>query len=69
MLLALCLACPDGLGGHSAGWWAGAVFRRGSMMTVSNRLRRRSRLLLLLPLHLVYRPFGPLRFQGLQRRS
>eukprot|EP00969_Alexandrium_andersonii_P302516 13372877-Alexandrium_andersonii.AAC.1 len=56
-----CSACPFGLGGLSAGWWAGAVFRRGSLLTASARLRRPVRLVLFWPLPRAYWPFGPLR--------
>eukprot|EP00969_Alexandrium_andersonii_P046072 2021426-Alexandrium_andersonii.AAC.1 len=56
----LCSACPDGLGGHPAGWWAGAVCRRGSKLTASARSCRRVRLVSSLPLRLAYRPLGPL---------
>eukprot|EP00969_Alexandrium_andersonii_P298849 13210913-Alexandrium_andersonii.AAC.1 len=60
-MLRACSACLCGLGGHSAGWWAGAVFRRGPSFVGLRRLVRN--LCLFFPLPCAYRPFGPLRFE------
>eukprot|EP00969_Alexandrium_andersonii_P336762 14885694-Alexandrium_andersonii.AAC.1 len=60
---ALLPACPPrlgGLGGHPAGWWAGAASRRVSKMAVSDRRRWRVRFVLLFPLPRANWPFGPL---------
>eukprot|EP00969_Alexandrium_andersonii_P228772 10103881-Alexandrium_andersonii.AAC.1 len=60
-------ACPVGLGGHPAGWWAGAVVRRG-FRGASLRPSRKIRLgLFFSPLPRAYWPIGPFRFEVCER--
>eukprot|EP00969_Alexandrium_andersonii_P284764 12588272-Alexandrium_andersonii.AAC.1 len=56
-MLRACSACLCGLGGHSAGRWAGAVLCRGPSLVGLRRLVRS--LCFSFPLLLPYWPFGP----------